>query len=128
MPTPTVFRRPFPEGSTRRYTAILRDATGTPIGSSQVTAITLTLIDEDSGAVVNSRSDQDVFNANGGTLDADGNFVMVFSELDTAILGSPVTDGALQSRRATFKVTYASGQENHEVIFFVQNMAQVANA
>ena len=122
MGATTRFSDPVPEGSSRRYRTVLKDADGVVIPAASISAITLTLKDVATATVVNSRTNQTVLNANGGTLEAlTGVFTMVFSALDNVILGT----SAYETRRATFKVTYVGGVENHEVTWPVKALADV---
>lgn len=73
------------EKTSSRLTGIFKDETGAVVGSSGMVSIAATLTDKVTGAVINSRSSQDVLNANGGTLDADGNFVLTFAPGDHEI-------------------------------------------
>ena len=122
MPT-TTFAQPVPEGSSRLYSAVLVDHTQQPIQPASVVSIALTLRDLRTGAVVNGRENQNVKNANGGTLAADGVFTMLFGPADTAMLDGAT--GERHKRRATFKVVSTQGAENHEVTFVVQNLDDV---
>lgn len=118
----TEFKDLVPEGSSRMYEATLKDYAGDPVPLAAVASITCTLRDLSSDQIVNSRNDQSVLNTNGGTLHASsGLFQMVFGPDDTVAIGST----RQQQRRATFKVVYSSGRENHEVIFTVYNLADV---
>lgn len=117
----TIFKDLIPEASSRLYQATLRDYLGVAIPLGAMVSITLTLRDVASGQIVNSRDEQNVLNANGGTFGADGAFTFLFTPADTAAIGA----GQRQDRLATFKVTYNTGAENHEVQFTVFNMADV---
>ena len=116
----TRFANPVPEKSTRQYEATLVDHAGVPLDVSQVLAITLFLLDVQSGIVI--RYFDSVLNENGGTLAANGKFTMIFNEFDTEIQAQAgYTPGEKQERLAQFSVDYNGGHENHEVRFFVQD-------
>lgn len=117
------FTAPVAEGSSWAYMADLVDpTTGLALDPASVTTFVLTLRDVASGAIVNGRDSQDVRNANGGSLAAGGAFQMIFGPLDNAIIGTPAA-GTLQERRATFKVAFTNGHVNHEVVYYVQQLA-----
>lgn len=114
----------IPEGSTRKYVAQLLDMDGNAVQSGSVLSIKFSLRDARSGNVLNSRHRVDVRNANGGTLTSAGVFSMVFNEADTVSVGG----ARYQKRRALFEVTFTFGTENHEVYFYVQNLANIPPA
>lgn len=113
--------RAVPEGSSRRYSATLVDFDGNPIQAGQITSILFSLLDARTNAVINNRDRVQVRNANGGTLSSLGVFSQVFSPSDTVT----TDDTPVQPRRAIFQVTFLDGVENHEVIFWVQNLAHI---
>lgn len=117
------------EGSTAEYETVFNDADadGTQLDEAAITAILATLKDHDSGEVVNNRNRQDVRNANGGSLAADGTFTLRLDPDDNDII-APVAH--LQARRLTLEVTYLraggeTGYLNHEVIYYVVNLQDV---
>lgn len=113
-----------PEGSTRKYTTQLLDLDGNALQSGQVSSIKFSLRDARSGNVINSRHRVEVRNANGGTLSSAGVFAMVLNEADTVAVGT----AKMQLRRILFEVTFTYGTENHEVFFYVENLANLPPA
>lgn len=106
------------EDSTSRYTATLQDEGGNPLGSGDLTTLTLTLTDED-GATINGRSGVSVLNANGGTLDVSGNFVMIYEPADNPVVK---TARRQELHLARFDFTYGVGKAgHHEVQIRVEN-------
>ncbi len=95
--------------------------TGT-IDASAVASLTLTLTD-DSGAIVNGRSAQDVKNANDGTLLTNGVFFFELQPLDTAIGASVTADWVVL--HATFKIVFSGGTQYQQEDFYVRNLAGV---
>lgn len=108
------------EQSSARYVGTLTDHTGAVISDGAVSAITATLVDASTGTAINSRSAQNVLNANGGTLSS-GVFTLVLSTSDTVAVGTQ----EMQPRRLTLKVTYSSGVLTHEVHFFVRSLENI---
>lgn len=107
--TPTfVFHvdEPFPEGSTPQFQLTLVDELGVALTPGTASAITASLIDARTEAVVNSRDQQDVNGVNGGQLAASGGlFTLQFSIADMAILDSAST---YETRKLVLDWTYAS--------------------
>lgn len=104
------------------------DAAETVLVPSAVTAIVCWLKDDASNTTINSRSAQNVLNANGGTLSAAGVFVLRLGTLDNIIVGAPTTQ--LQRHRLTLKVSYtrldsASGTLTHDVRFDVRALTDI---
>lgn len=107
------------------YEATLLDEDGVAISLASIDSITLTLIDEDSGDVVNGRSAQNVLNANGGTMHAtSGLFRWEWSPADTAIVGS-APPGDPERHLATFTVTAGGTQDHREVVLVITNLRSV---
>lgn len=109
------------EQTTAQYTCTLTDPTGAAIDTGAVTAIVATLKDTADDTVINSRNAQDVLGTNGGSLGAGGAFTLTLSTLDTIARGT----AALQPRRLTLKVTYASGVLTHEIHFYIRSLADI---
>lgn len=117
----TIISKPLPEGSSRPYETVFVDRSGQPIDSGSVTAIAVTLVDVESGWIVNSRNAQNVLGANGGALSAGGVFTLQLTPNDTVSIGT----GKFQERRMTFSVTYTLGVERHQVTWWMDNLADV---
>jgi hypothetical protein len=78
------------EGEVARVTATFADYDGTSLASASISAITVSLRNEDDLSVINGRSDQSVLNANGGILaDVDGvaTLTLVLDESDNVNAG-----------------------------------------
>lgn len=113
----------IPEGSTRLYSCTFVDTTGTAIPLVAISTLKLTIVDITSGTVL--RNQTDVKNANGGTVHATtGAFTYTMQGVDVKIIGS----GTHEKRLATFELAYASGIENHEVSYYVENLEQITTA
>src|SRR5690606_21533571 len=71
------------EGSSGLYTATLATPGGTAVTAVMLTALSLTLYDKDTGAIVNSRDAQDVLNKGNVTIDAEGEIAWSIQPADT---------------------------------------------
>jgi hypothetical protein len=113
----------IPEGSTRLYSCTFVDTAGAAIPLSAINTLTLTLVDISTGTVI--RSAVNVKGTNGGTIHvSSGAFSYVLSGDDVKIYGS----GVHEKRLATFALSYASGVENHEVSYYVENLEQITTS
>jgi hypothetical protein len=110
------------EQTTARYTAQIVDETGAALPAASLSTLKLTVYDQASGSVLNSRSQQNVLNANGVTVDSSGNLVWVMDPADNAIVGTR----ELEAHIALFEWTWASTKAGrHEVPILVLNLAKV---
>jgi len=110
------------ERTTAVFAADLQDETGAAIPGDDLDALTLTLYDETTRQVINSRDAVDVLNANGGTVDGQGHFVMVFSADDNQHLGGDTTE----THVALFRWTYDTDKQGSQrVLLSVINEPKV---
>lgn len=109
----------IPQLTSARYSAVLLDETGTPVPASSLSALKLTLKDQATGAIINSRNAQSVLNANNVTVDASGNLVWSLQPLDNPILNPELNT---ETHLATFVATWSTGRLNHVVSIPVQNL------
>ena len=109
------------EKSSGKYTAVLKDETGAVIPASALTAITLTLYDLATNAIINNRDGQNVLNANNVTIDNSGNLVWSVQAADHALVRT--SGRPLEKHRAVFEYTWSSGtkQDWHAVEFQVES-------
>jgi hypothetical protein len=115
---------PVNERTSARYTATLTDETGAGIDGAALDSATLTYYDALTLAVINSRSAQNVKNANGVTISALGALVWVLAPADTAILGT----AAMEDHVALFTFTWGGGGAKactHDVTVRVRNLQLV---
>jgi len=107
------------EASTGSVHAEFVDKDGSALDNSAISAITATLLNH-LGAAVNGREAQNVKDANGGILSADGVFDLQLSPQDTAAVAS---GPEFQARYLTLVVTH-SGAETlpQEIRFFVRKL------
>ena len=116
MPAKTIDVESVWEGTRRVLTMTLKDTDGVVIPSSAMTTITLTIKDQATGAVVNSRNAQSVFNVNGGTYHAtSGLLSIILTPSDTAISGAK----AVERHGALIAFTYASGAKADSFPFYL---------
>jgi hypothetical protein len=116
---------PIPEKSTALLSFAPKDEDDVALGSSQLTTLTLTLYNDRDETIINSRDAVDVLNANGGTLDGDGNGEWKMEELDNVIVQSSLTQ---EDHTAEFAWTYNGGADTgrHRVRLRVENFAKVS--
>jgi sugar lactone lactonase YvrE len=112
------------EKTSALYTADVQDHQENAIGSSDLGTLTLTLYDVDTNTIINSRNAQNVLNANGVALDANGNLSWVMSADDNTIVTSTTVQ---ESHIALFQWTWDSGNKagKHEVQIYVENLTKV---
>ena len=70
------------EDTSGTYTGRLVDETGTPVSSANIDTATLSLYDTADDAIINSRSEQNVLNANQVTIDTSGLITWAFLAAD----------------------------------------------
>jgi len=119
----------FNEDSTGDLTFILADKNGTPIPLANLTTLVLTLYHKSTGAIINTRTAQNVLNANNHTVHATSGLVTwSLQAADNVILGAldpdqQWPDGSLERHVAFYKWTYNAGAEqgNVEVQINIRN-------
>jgi len=109
-----------PERSTPTYRSVLVDDLGEVVQGALLNTLTLTVLQEYTLAVVNSRNAQNVLNLNDVAVDVDGNLVWSMNILDTVILNNALRK---EMHRALFTWTFNSGTKagNKEVIIMITN-------
>jgi hypothetical protein len=118
------FTKVVKEKTTQAFTAVLQDETGAVIPAASITALTLTLYDLLTNAIINSRDHVSIKNANGGTIDASGNLTWTSDVLDSPILNDTL---AQENHIALIEWTYNSGKQGRfEVALIVRNMVRVS--
>jgi len=109
------------------YRATLRDENGAAVAAQVLTTFTLTLYNLSSGTVINSRSAQNVLNANQVTVDGSGNVVWNWLPADMTIINPNLNS---EEHVALFEAKWLDSQlrnrqGNHEVHFIVNRVAQL---
>lgn len=113
------------EGASGRIAGYPTEEDGvTVIPNGTLTALALTLfVDDGNDTIINSRNAQDILNANGGVIEADGRIVFTLAPAD-----NPIVDAALPFERhiALFEWTWGSGKAGKfQLILVVRNLQQV---
>jgi hypothetical protein len=114
------------EQTTPEFTATLVGEDGvTPIPGSTLTTLTLTLYCEDADlTIVNSRTAQNVLQANGVTVDEAGLLTWILSADDLAILHDSVP---FERHIALFQWTWPTNKAGKfECVFAIRNLAKVS--
>ncbi len=116
------------EGTTPKITATVQDEDGTAIPASSLDTLTLTLynLDDTDNTIINSRSAQDVLNANNVTVSSLGALVWSVQEEDTIIVGTDTSD-ITERHRAVFTWTYNSTTKTgtHVIDMAIRNLVKV---
>lgn len=109
------------ELTTGRYTATIMKENGDPVKATELTALTLTLTDLETGAVINSRNSQDVLNKNGVAIDESGNLAWTLASADNTIISD--TSGPYEIHRAVFCATWGTKKLYHKIDLKVMNLS-----
>ena len=115
------------EKTSARYACVIKDENEVAIPAASLTTLTLTLYDQTSDGIINSRSAQNVLNANGVTVDSSGNLVWVLDPADNLIVGTTVPQNSYERHVALFTYTYNAGRTGRtEVQIAVLNLNKVS--
>lgn len=122
MAAPKVIR----QNTTGRYTVTLKDEDDAAIASASINSITMTYYDQKTKRIINSRSAQNVKDANNCTIHAtSGLFTWSIQQGDTVILNEKNAD---EVHVALITVTYSSTKVgSHEVLLKVLNVTKVGD-
>lgn len=103
---------------------VLRDETRAVVPAASITTFTLTLTDRATDTIINGRNDTNILNANGGTLDASGNWTFLFTPADNQIVNA---DLAMEEHIALFEWTWSAGAKRGQksVLIRVKNYGRV---
>jgi hypothetical protein len=95
---------------TLKYTSIIKDDSGNFIPAASLNSLTLTLIDAQSGNIVNNVNNINILNTGRGTVDALGNLTVILganpNQADTALI---VATDNIEIRSMVFNWTYNGG-------------------
>jgi hypothetical protein len=128
MPDPVTPPHTYPidEKCTGQCTARLVGNDGvTGISGAVLTTLVLTLYAikaDGTDAIINSRTQQNVLNANNVTVDTTGLLTWVIQSADTTL----VEDLPFERHIALFEWTWPSGVGKHEIILVVRNLHRVS--
>lgn len=118
----TVFSAPADEDATTRFQGVVVNEAGARLAWADISAMTLTLYNEGTGAIVNSRTAANVYNVE-ATGDASGNFVLTLLPADMVIVDTTLL---AERRVALLQYTYSSGKKGKtELVFTVRNLHRV---
>jgi hypothetical protein len=126
MAARTTLAGTYPEKTTALLAATILDADGvTPLASadSVLLTFTVTLYEERTGTILNSRTAQSVKGVNGGVVSSDGSFTLRLDAADMACL----TNASAERHIACFEWTWGSPVKtgHHEIAFTVVNLSKV---
>lgn len=115
------------EKSTGRYKVVLNDEAGAVIPLSDMTTITLTLYDDYTGTIINSRNAQNVKNTNNVLYTEAGLLTWTLQPNDNVIVTSEVRTNGYEKHIALFEYTWSSGAKagKHELEFQVRQLNKV---
>jgi hypothetical protein len=118
---------PVNERSTARYTTDpLTDEDGAVVAGSILSSATLTLYDERTGKILNSRNQQNVNNGNGVSIGDDGIVSWLLVPDDNAIINTRLSQ---ERHVAVFDFRWDAGTSRavHEVKILVNNIGKVTS-
>lgn len=103
------------ERSSFRYAGKIVDEAGNPIPGSELSTLTLTLFNAADKAIINSRDDQNVLNANAVTLNESGELQWSAASADNPIVGD-VGLGLTEKHLAQFEWTWGGGKRGSHIL------------
>lgn len=115
-----------PEKSTAQITGVLKDEAANVIPAASLTTLTLTLYVLGFPAqIINGRDAQNVLNANGVAVDANGNLTWTMTPADNVII-DPTND--VETHIALFQWTWSAGAKagRSEIAIQVVNLDKVS--
>lgn len=111
------------DGDTSVFTATIQDEDSVAIPAASLLTLKCWLYVQSTGTIINSRSDQSVLNANGGTVDSSGNFELTLSPADNEHQGTATTEIHVLLLRYTYNVDRAG---SHEALIQVTDQPKVS--
>ena len=121
MTTRTVFiggaNQPVASGETAQYKCQLLDETAAAVAAAALAALTLSIVDTATGAVINGCSAADILNTGRGMVDAAGNLAITLTPADTLLLAA---SDAQECRSLVIDWSYGGGKiGRHQVDFLI---------
>lgn len=111
---------PRPERSTLFWRGQLIDQDGQGVPAASLTELTLTLIDTDTGAVINGVEAVNVLNTGRGTVDGEGNYEIRLGPPDTADTAIVTAGNSVEYRSAVLDWSYSNNLAGrHQMDFAV---------
>lgn len=113
------------EATTALLALQLTDETDAPLTLGEIAAVTLTLYEKRSRAILNGRDEQDIKNTNGGIVDGDGSLGVTLSLDDNRLTSQSHLS---EYHVALIEWTWEGGDKagSKEVTFRVVNLAKVS--
>ncbi len=123
----TAVQRRVREKCTAIYTATIEDENGAALAASSLTTLTLTLYDQASSAIINSRDAQDVLNAHNVVVSALGTLTWTMQPADNVIVGADIPIGGVEAHIALFQWTWSAGAKTgkYEIQIDVKQLEKV---
>lgn len=114
----------LPEGKTVFLRAKVVDEEDSPVPKAMIDALTVTLYDVGSGAIINSRDNQNILDTNGGSLHAtSGDLLLEFSPADMVIVSTVPPQPRYEHHVARIEWGYnATRNGSCDIEFRVENM------
>jgi hypothetical protein len=113
---------PVGANTTSPYTADMRDEEGNEIPGSVLDAMTLTIIDTLSGAIVNGCQNVDILNTGRGTIDETGHLTINLETGDTDMSEVPGASMVQRSLIINWTMNDGTTLRSHRANFFVRNL------
>jgi len=112
------------EGTSTQLSATLKDRLGVAVPGTDLTHLTLTLYEQESLAIINLRTVQNILGVNGGSVDGAGVLTLELSELDNVLISQ---DSGRETHVALLQYRYNGGAKygKAEVYFPVANLLKV---
>lgn len=97
------------EGESANIEATFEDLSGDALDKSSLATLTCTLLNAADGAVINSRSNQNILDANGSTVTTAGVLTLRLEPDDNAIVNTNLSSGQTESHYLTVTWTWSDG-------------------
>lgn len=110
---------PFAAGSTLTYKALIQDGFGNPVPSQNLTSLTLSMVETDTGIIINNINAINILNQDRGAVDASGNLTVTLQPADTAF----ATMLQINMYSLILDFVYNGGTGRHQVNFKLQQLA-----
>ena len=98
-----------PQGASCNLVVTFADASGSAIAKTNLATLKATVYDAATLAVINSRDDQNVLDANGGTVATDGTLTLRLQPLDNTIVDGTLEAGHTESHVVRLTWTWSDG-------------------
>lgn len=99
------------EGESIRLEGTLTKPGGVALEEGNLESLTVTLLNKSDNSVINSRNEQNIINANGGTIDEEGNFTFTLSASDNILLDE---SARTEEHILIFKFSWLDDQNNEQ--------------